>query len=136
MKKELTEAENNLKNESRNRNKIMEEVNIHLDSYSNKIIDYEKRISEYELMEIKYKSMEREYEDRIAIYERKCKALEEDNEALEDELVEVKKDRVNFNSKITALKTIVELSINEFGMDKITELSGINKERIEKYLQD
>lgn len=136
MKRELTEIEKSLKEESSDRKKILKEVNNHLDSYTDQIIDYESKIKKYELMEIKYNNLERELEDKTKMYETIIDDLKNQNQLAEKETVDVKKETINSESKITALKSIVEIIIKNQGIEFVSKISGFSEEQIKKYLQD
>lgn len=135
-KKETTALEQSLKDESSDRKKILKEVNNNLDSYSFKIIEYENRIRKYELMEIKYNNLEREIEEKTKMYENIIDDLKQQNQHKESEIFEVKKETINSESKITALKSIVELVINDYGIDYVSKVSGLSIDTIKKYLQN
>lgn len=135
-KKKLTEIEKSLKEESSDRKKILKEVNNNIDSYSFKIIEYENRIKNYELMEIKYNNLERELEEKTKMYENIIDDLKNQNESNDQESLKVKKESIEFKSKITALKSIVELVINDYGIETISQISGISQDKIKEYLQD
>lgn len=136
MKRELTEIEKSLKEESSDRKKILKEVNNHLDSYTDQIIDYESKIKKYELMEIKYNNLERELEEKTKMYETIIDDLKNQNQLAEKETVDVKKETINSESKITALKSIVEIIIKNQGIEFVSKISGFSEEQIKKYLQD
>lgn len=132
----LTEIEKSLKEESSDRKKILKEVNNRLDSYTDQIIDYESKIKKYELMEIKYNNLERELEDKTKMYETIIADLKCQNEVTEKEISKIKKETVNLESKITALKSIVEVVIKSKGIDFVSKSSGFSEEQLKKYLQD
>lgn len=136
MKRELTEIEKSLKEESSDRKKILKEVSNHLDSYTDQIIDYEAKIKKYELMEIKYNNLERELEEKTKMYETIIDDLKNQNQLAEKETVDVKKETINSESKITALKSIVEIIIKNQGIESVSKISGFSEEQIKKYLQD
>lgn len=136
MKRELTEIEKSLKEESSDRKKILKEVNNHLDSYTDQIIDYESKIKKYELMEIKYNNLERELEEKTKMYETIIDDLKNQNQLAEKETVDVKKETINSEGKITALKSIVEIIIKNQGIEFVSKISGFSEEQIKKYLQD
>lgn len=136
FEEKLSVNDKNLKGESTDRKKLMNELNDSLENYAYKILEYEKRIKEYELMEIKYKNLEREMKEKTNIYQIKISDLEKENDKLEKEIFDVKKEILNNESKKTALKSIIDLVINDYGIDYIVETSGISSDKIKEYLQD
>ena len=105
MKNDLTKT---LKNESKDRKKMMEEVTNNLDTYSFLIIELENKIKEYELEEIKYKNLERESKELTKIYELKLEDLNNKTTSLENELKQTRMELVNEKTISKNLKSFLE----------------------------
>lgn len=133
---DVNDLENSMIVESKEREKILKEANNNLDSYSNKIIEYEAKIKECELLEIKYKNQQREIEELNNIYKTKSEQASEIIKKLEDEVNQLRRKALANNSKISNLKSVLTSIIAHAGMDYVIDASGVEKERIEKYLQE
>jgi len=132
----LKDIEKNIAKEAKNREKILKEATSNLDSYSEKMIEYNNKIKECELLEIKYKNQQREMEEYISLYESKSQMYEEKIESLKKEVDSLKKKELKTKSSISNLKSIIESLIAHTSIEKIEEITGIEKEIIKKYLQD
>ena len=131
MKNDLTKT---LKNESKGRKKMMEEVTNNLDTYSFRIIELENKIKEYELEEIKYKNLERESKELTKIYELKLEDLNNKTTSLENELKQTRMELVNEKTISKNLKSFLEVIVNYYGLDEMEQLSGISIDKIKEYL--
>lgn len=132
MKNEISKS---LRNEAKDRKKMMEEVTNNLDSYSFKILELENKIKEYELEEIKYKNIERESKELTKIYESK---LEEKDKILiekEDENKKIKKELMNEQTIHNNLKSMLEVIVNRYTIEEISEISGLSVNKIKEYLK-
>lgn len=124
-----------LKNEEKDRKKMMEEATNSLENYSYRIIELENKIKEYELQEIKYKNTERENKELNKIYEIK---LEEKNNILETkekENIELKKENTENTTIINNLKSLLEVIINHYGIEEIANITGLEINKIKEYLK-
>lgn len=132
MKNEISKS---LRNEAKDRKKMMEEVTNNLDSYSFRILELENKIKEYELEEIKYKNIERESKELTKIYESK---LEEKDKLLiekEDENKKIKKELMNERTIHNNLKSMLEVIVNRYTIEEISEISGLSVNKIKEYLK-
>lgn len=132
MKNEISKS---LRNEAKDRKKMMEEVTNNLDSYSFRILELENKIKEYELEEIKYKNIERESKELTKIYESK---LEEKDKLLiekEDENKKIKKELMNEQTIHNNLKSMLEVIVNRYTIEEISEISGLSVNKIKEYLK-
>ena len=132
--KKTIDYENNLKVDSLDRKNIISQVNTSLENYSKKIFEYENKIKKYEIMEIKYKNLERENDETSKLYQIRLNELKKDNEELEKELFELKKEALNIEKTETGLKSIVQLIVKEYGIDKVVQLTDFTKKQLEKYI--
>ncbi len=124
-----------LKNEEKDRKKMMEEATNSLENYSYRIIELENKIKEYELQEIKYKNTERENKELNKIYEIK---LEEKNNILETkekENIELKKENTENTTIINNLKSLLEVIINHYDIEEIANITGLEINKIKEYLE-
>lgn len=124
-----------LKNEEKDRKKMMEEATNSLENYSYRIIELENKIKEYELQEIKYKNTERENKELNKIYEIK---LEEKNNILETkekENIELKKENTENTTIINNLKSLLEVIMNHYDIEEIANITGLEINKIKEYLE-
>lgn len=136
IKSNLEELEKQLNHQSTNRKSILREVNDNIDSYSNKILDYEKTISEYQIREVKFKNQEHELDEYVEMYNNKCEEYDEEVEKLNKEIIGLRKKNMANDLITSNLKSIVTILIKQYGIDRIVEITGIEHDNIEKYLQD
>ena len=132
MKNEISKA---LKEESKDRKKMMEEVTSSLESYSYRIIELENKIKEYELEEIKYKSLQRENKELTKIYDLKIEDLNKKINELDKENKDIKKDLINEQSTSNNLKSLLQVLVNHYGVEELEQLSGISVDKIKEYLK-
>lgn len=132
MKNEISKS---LRNEAKDRKKMMEEVTNNLDSYSFRILELENKIKEYELEEIKYKNIERESKELTKIYESKLE--EKDKLLIEkgDENKKIKKELMNEQTIHNNLKSMLEVIVNRYTIEEISEISGLSVNKIKEYLK-
>lgn len=124
-----------LKNEEKDRRKMMEEATNSLENYSYRIIELENKLKEYELQEIKYKNTERENKELNKIYELK---LEEKNSILETkekENIDLKKENIENKATISNLKSLLEVIINYYDIEEIANITGLEINKIKEYLK-
>ena len=131
MKSEISKS---LKDESKDRKKMMEEVTSNLDTYSYRVIELENKIKEYELEEIKYRSLQRENKEVTKIYELKLEDLNNKIVELEKENKEIKKELINERTASNNLKSILQVIIKKYGTEELEQLSGISIDKIKEYL--
>lgn len=137
MAKDTTiNMEEKMKQDSMDRNRILEEVERNLDAHTRKIVEYDQKAKHLELLEVKYNNLERESNETILALEQKLETLNEENENLENEVMILKRTIVSFKSKITGLRSVVELMINDFGIEQVALATGLEKEKLKEYLKD
>ena len=124
-----------LKNESKDRKKMMEEVTNSLENYSYRIIELENKIKEYELQEIKYKNTERENKELNKIYEIKLEEKDSLLETKEKENIELKKENMESEAIINNLKSLLEVIINHYNIEEIADITGLEINKIKEYLK-
>ncbi len=131
-----TNIEEKMKQDSLDRDRIMAEVNRNLDSHSRRIVEYDQKAKTLDLLEVKYNSLERESKEVIAAMQKKIEALTEENANLENEVMILRRTVLNFKSKTTGLRSVVELMINDFGIDQVVLATGLDKDKLKDYLQN
>ena len=135
-KKNQSNMKEQMKKDSMDRNRILEEVERNLDEHTRKMVEYDQKAKHLDLLEVKYNSLERESKATITALNQKLQTLTEENENLENEVMILKRTIVNFKSKITGLRSVVELMINDFGIDQVALATGLEKDKLKEYLKD
>ncbi len=125
-----------MKQASLDRDKIMEEVERNLDEHSRKIAEYDQKAKHLDLLEAKYNNLERESKAMITTLKEKVDKLSTENENLENEVMILRRTVVNYKNKTTGLRSVVELMINDFGIDQVVLATGIKKDKLKEYLKD
>ncbi len=125
-----------MKQDSLDRDKILEEVERNLDAHNRKMVEYDQKVKHLDLLEVKYNNLERESTTAIAALQEKVKKLTAENEDLENEVMILRRTVVNYKSKTTGLRSVVELIINDFGIDQVVLATGIEKDKLKEYLKD
>ena len=120
--------------ESKLRESIMEDTLRSLEDYKTKQIKEEKKQEQYRIAEIKYKTTINELNDYINIYKKKLEELNQKIEGLESEILSLKKKNLKYDTDMTAFKSILDLFVKEYGIDKIVEITNIEKKKIESYI--
>lgn len=133
---EKSNMEQIMKQDSLDRDKIMEEVVRNLDAHSKKIVEYDQKAKTLDILEVKYNNLERESKEAITTLQNKLEELSEANKNLENEVMILRRTVVNYKSKTTGLRSVVELMINDFGIDQVVLATGIEKDKLKEYLRD
>lgn len=131
MKNEISKS---LKNEEKDRKKMMEEVTSSIDSYTFRILELENKIKDYELEEIKYKNLERESKELTKIYELKLEETDKKLLKKEEENKSLKKELMNEQTIHNNLKSMLEVIVNRYTIEEISEISGLSINKIKEYL--
>ena len=134
--KSLANLSKELKSDADTRKTLLKEVNEHMDNYSIKLIEYQKEIEKYKLREIEYKNQERELNDYVEMYNTKCEEHNEEVVKLNDEVIRLRKKILSNDTNLSNLRAMVTVLIKKYGIDEIASVTGIEKDNIEKYLQD
>lgn len=135
MEETNIQYKNNLKEDSRDREKIINEVNTSLGNYSKKLFECENKIKKYEIMEIKYINTKRELDETNKLYEYKLNSISLEKEEMEKELFKLKKNSLTNSTVATGLKSIVQTLVKEYGIDKVVDLTDFTKKQLEKYIE-
>ncbi len=131
-----TNIEEKMRQDSLDRDRIMEEVNRNLDSHSRRIVEYDQKAKTLDILEVKYNSLERESKETITTMQKKIEILTEENANLENEVMILRRTVLNYKSKTTGLQSVVELMINDFGIDQVVLATGIDKDKLKDFLKN
>ncbi len=131
-----TNIEEKMRKDSLDRDRIMEEVNRNLDNHSRRIVEYDQKAKTLDILEVKYNSLERESKETITTMQKKIEILTEENANLENEVMILRRTVLNYKSKTTGLQSVVELMINDFGIDQVVLATGIDKDKLKDFLKN
>lgn len=92
-------------------------------------------IQKYKIDEIKYKTTIKELNEYIEIYKQKLEKLENNNETDDKEIINLRKKLLIQETDISTLKSILDLFVQEYGIDKVVEITKLEKSKIESYLK-
>ena len=132
----LNDIEMIMEKESQNRNKIFKDVERNLAEHSQKLVEYDRVAKEHELLKIKYKSLKKEYKENEELRNKQVSSLKENLENAEHENKMLKKIVMNQKRKISGLQSIVELVVNDYGIQNIKLVTGLSIDKIKEYFQD
>ena len=124
-----------LNEEAKLRESILDDAFKSLEDYSKRKLKSEKSIQKLKVDEIKYKTEINELNDYIEIYKSKIKTLENENDKLEKEVLPLRKKVLKSESDVTTLSSILQLFVDEYGIDKIVDITKLDKNKIESYLK-
>lgn len=125
-----------LKTEEKKRKKILEETVKNMDGYSEYLLLKNKDIEHYKIEEIKYKTTIKELNEYIKIYQDKLAKLEDTNKVDNNEVMKLRKKVLNDKTEISSLKSMIELVVKEYGINKISEITKIEQKKIEEIIKD
>jgi len=132
----LREIENVMKQESLNRNKIFEDVEKNLQAHSQKLVEYDRAKRAYELLEVKYSALKKEYTQSEEMKNKRIESLKSTLENVDHENKILKKMVMAQKRKISGLQSIVELVVNDYGIQNIELVTGLSSDKIKEYFQD
>lgn len=132
----VKDIELKMKQDSEDRNRILEEVARNMDAHTKKIVEYDHKAKTLDLLEVKYNNLLRESETTITQLQEKNNKLIEENKNLENEVMILKRTIVNYKSKVNNLQSVVELLINDFGIEQVSLATGLEKDKLKEYLKD
>ena len=92
-------------------------------------------IQKYKIDEIKYKTTIKELNEYIEIYKQKIEDIEKNNEKDDKEILSLRKKLLLQETDISTLKSILDLFVQEYGIDKVSEITKLEKNKIESYLK-
>ncbi|MBP3766131.1 MAG: hypothetical protein J6G98_03015 [Bacilli bacterium] len=106
-----------------------------MDSFEVMKASNESTIQKYKIDEIKYKTTIKELNEYIEIYKGKVDELEKNNTKDDKEIVNLRKKLLLQDADISTLKSILDLFVQEYGIDKVMEITKLEKKKIESYLK-
>lgn len=124
-----------LKSESKKREQIMSDVMDELNSYSNKLLEKEHSFEQSKIDEIKYKTTISELNDYVEMYKEKLSALEDINSKNDKEVMKLRKEVLKNNTDLKTLKSILQLFVQEYGIDKVIEITNLKKSKINELIE-
>ena len=126
----------NLKKIAKKREVMIDDVIKSISDIEVKNTANENLIQKYKIAEIKYKTTINELNEMIEIYKKKLDELTLDDESSDKELINLRKKIIKQDTDISTLKSILDLFVHEFGMDKVLDVTKLDKKKIESYLGD
>ena len=124
-----------LSEEAKIREELLDDAFKSLEDYSKRKLKDEKSIQKSKIDEIKYKTEINELKNFIEIYKNKVESLEKENSNLEKEVLPLRKKVLKSESDVTTLSSILQLFVDEYGIDKIVDITKLDKNKIESYLK-
>ena len=132
----LSKMEFIMKKDSKDRKRILNDVAKDLDSHSKKIVEYDRTAKAYRLLELKYASLEKEMRESEQMNAEKVNNLTTKVNNLENENKLLKRIAMNQKRKISGLQSIVELVVNDYGIQNIEIVTGLSSDKIREYFQE
>ena len=132
----LSKMESIMKKDSKDRKKILSDVEKDLESHSKKMVEYDRTAKAYKLLEIKYNTLEKESKEQEKLVSNKIETLKETIDNLESENKILKKMIMTQKRKLSGLQSIVELVVNDYGIQNIELVTGLSSDKIKEYFQD
>lgn len=130
------DIESTIKRDAKDRKQILRDVENDLESHSKKMVEYDRTAKAYKLLEVKYNALEKEFTDSSKIANDRITKLKEENDNLENENKILKRVVMNQKRKISGLQSIVELVVNDYGIQNIELVTGLSSDKIKEYFQD
>ncbi len=132
----LREIEDIMKQESLNRYNIFKDVEKNLQEHSQKLVEYDRAKRAYELLEVKYGALKKEYAQSEEMKNKRIESLKSTLENVDHENKILKKMVMAQKRKISGLQSIVELVVNDYGIQNIELVTGLSSDKIKEYFQD
>lgn len=132
----LSKMESAMKKDSKDRKKILRDVEKDLASHSQKMVEYDRTAKAYKLLEVKYNNLARESQEKEQAASDKIEVLKQNVDNLANENKILKKMVMNQKRKISGLQSIVELVVNDYGIQNIELVTGLSSDKIKEYFQD
>jgi alpha-galactosidase/6-phospho-beta-glucosidase family protein len=126
------ELKEKLEKEKKSRQSILNETKEELDNHMVSMIKYNKIKDSYHMLTEKYIEEELKRDivaSKIDTYLEKLTKQEQEVQTLTKESEQLKK-------RITTLKSLLEILIDHYGIENISQISGISVIKLKEYLQD
>lgn len=132
----LSNVESSMKKDSKNRKKILRDVEKDLEIHTKKMVEYDRIVKAYKLLEVKYESLKKETSENEKITNERITTLKQALENLENENKLLKKVVMNQKRKVSGLQSIVELVVKDYGIKNIELVTGLSSDKIKEYFQE
>ena len=126
----------NLKKIAKKRESMLDDAIKSMDDIEVKKTENENLIQKYRIAEIKYKTTINELNEVIEIYKKKLDDASGNDEKNDQELIRLRKKILKQETDLSTLKSILDLFIHELGIDRVVDITKIDKKKIESYLGD
>lgn len=134
QKNPAVNMEEKMKQDSLNRDRIMEEVIQNLDVHSRKIFEYNKKAKTLDVLSVKYNKLVHESKETITTLQKKVEQLTEEKNNLENEVMALRRTVISMKGKVTGMRSALELVIGDFGIEQVVLATGIDKDKLKEYL--
>lgn len=134
QKNPAVNIEEKMKQDSLNRNRIMEEVIHNLDVHNRKIFEYNKKVQTLDVLSVKYNKLVHESKEIIGRLQKQVEQLTEEKTNLENEVMTLRKTAISIKGKMTGMRSALELVIGDFGIEQVVLATGIDKDKLKEYL--
>ena len=130
------ESFSNLKKIAKKRESMLDDAIKSMDDIEVKKTENENLIQKYRIAEIKYKTTINELNEVIEIYKKKLDDASGNDEKNDQELIRLRKKILKQETDLSTLKSILDLFIHELGIDRVVDITKIDKKKIESYIGD
>ena len=127
--------ERNLKSESKKREQMLSDALEELNTYSSRLIEREKDLEQSKIDEIKYKTTINELNEYVDMYKEKVDRLEKSNSKYDKEILSLRKDILKNDTDLKLLKSILQLFVDEYGIDRVIEITNLKKTKIKELME-
>lgn len=132
----LSKIEDVMKKDSKDRKKILKDVEKDMESHSKRMVEYDRTAKAYKLLEVKYNTLASEVEQIKKSADNTIEALKANLENSENENKLLKKMIMSQKRKISGLQSIVELIVNDYGIQNVELVTGLSSDKIKEYFQE
>lgn len=136
MDNNFLDIERKMKQDSIDRDRIMEEVVKNLDVHNRRLVEYGQKAKHLDVLEVKYNNLMKESKEIIRVMQIKVEKLTSTNANLENEIMLLKRNAVGMKNKMTGLRSALELVIGDFGIEQVALATGLDKDKLKEYLKD
>lgn len=125
-----------LNDEAKKREAMLDDAIKNMENISMRKVSNENSLQQFKIDEIKYKTTIDELNEYIEIYKNKLETLENEHKSVDKEVLELRKKTLKQETDLLTLKSIMQLLIQEYGVDTIAKVTKIDKHKIESYIED
>lgn len=124
-----------LNDEAKKREAMLDDAIKNMENISMRKVSNENSLQQFKIDEIKYKTTIDELNEYIEIYKNKLETLENEHKSVDKEVLELRKKTLKQETDLSTLKSIMQLLIQEYGVDTIAKVTKIDKHKIESYIE-